>query len=69
MMIRIKTTGGDTPNTTQWTEHGVRNVMNHAPTPYRQISIGGEIPRHDSVPNTTGNGSHILIFNFKKRNI
>ncbi len=33
-MIRIKTTGGATPNTTQWTKRGGRNVMNHAPTPF-----------------------------------
>ena len=32
-MIRIKTTGGATPNTTQWIKRGGRNVMNHAPTP------------------------------------
>ena len=31
-MIRIKTIGGATPNTTQWTKRGGRNVMNHAPS-------------------------------------
>ncbi len=33
-MIQIKTTDRATPNTTQWTEHSGRNVINHAPTPF-----------------------------------
>ena len=39
MMIRIKTTGGATPNTTQWTKHGRRNVMHHAHTADANLSF------------------------------
>lgn len=33
-MIRIKTTGRAMPNTTQWTEHSGRNVINHTHTQF-----------------------------------
>ena len=38
-MIRIKTTGGATPHTTQWTERGGQNVMIHAHTADANLSF------------------------------
>ena len=38
-MIRIKTTGGATPNTPQWIKRGGRNVMNHAPMADANLSL------------------------------
>ena len=38
-MIRIKTIGGATPNTTQWTKRGGWNVINHAPTADANLSV------------------------------
>ena len=65
-MIPIKTTGEENHTSHNESNAVGLSVMNHAPTPYRQISICGEISRHGNVPNTTGgNGSHILIYNFK----
>ena len=39
MMIRIKTTGGATSNTTQWIKRGGRNVMIHAHMAAANLSV------------------------------
>ena len=39
MMIRIKITGGSTPNTTQWIKRGGQNVINHAHTAAANLSF------------------------------
>ena len=43
-MIRIKITGGSTPNTTQWIKRGGQNVMNHAPTADANLSLEKTYP-------------------------
>ena len=43
-MIRIKTTGGATPNTTQWTKRGGQNVMIHAHMANANLSLEKTYP-------------------------